>query len=46
MIKYAKVENCYAAIRVVHKQFYFTALILTQPLEIVIWHFVRRGLAI
>ena len=39
MIKYAEVEDGDAAIRVVHKQFHFTKLVLANPLEIAIYNF-------
>ena len=46
MIKYAKVDDGYAAVRVVYKQFHFTPLVSTNPLEIAIWHLLRHGPAV
>ena len=46
MIKYAEVEDGDAAVRVVYKQFHFTALVLAYALEIAIWHLLRHGPAI
>ena len=46
MIKSAEVEDGDPAIRVIHKQFYFTALIMAHPLEIAIWHFLKHDPAV
>ena len=46
MIKYTEVEDCNAAVSLVQKQLHFTALVLTHPLDIAIWHFLRHGPAL